>query len=200
MDGRWISENKRYWKDKGFSLTYCTTSTINLKVLTRKFSVLSPTITRSRLLPLIGFPLWLLPSLRGSLVLLPSLALVTLTNRSSQRFFRAPSDPLCKVILAKRTESRGDQSQRKQGDWRATLRRKDPRRSANRREPAELLHPPKNLWDSTFKSAQRMSEDTWSYVIAYNYSIQERKGHYKSMGNERKRQRNILFDDRKRGR
>ena len=49
-----------------------------LKVLTRKFS---STIARSRLLPLIGFPLWLPPSQRGSLVLLPSLALICAANR-----------------------------------------------------------------------------------------------------------------------
>ena len=34
---------------------------------------------------------------------------------------------------------------------RAVLRRQDLRRSANRQEPAELLHSAKNLWDSTFK-------------------------------------------------
>ena len=45
----------------------------------------------------------------------------------------------------------GDQSQRRREDRRAALRRKDPRRSANRREPAELLRPPKNSWDSFLK-------------------------------------------------
>ena len=55
-------------------------------------SALSRTIARSRLLPLFGFPLWLLPSKHSSLVLLPSLALVTIAHRSSWRFTCAPSD------------------------------------------------------------------------------------------------------------
>ena len=38
--------------------------------------------------------------------------------------------------------SRGDQSQRRQEDRRAVLRRKDPTRSLKRWEPAELLRPP----------------------------------------------------------
>ena len=32
------------------------------------------------------------------------------------------------------------------------MRRKDSRRSTNRRDPAELLRPPKNWWDSTFNN------------------------------------------------
>ena len=38
-----------------------------------------------------------LPSQHSSLVLSPSLALVTAAHRSSWRFFRAPSDTLCKL-------------------------------------------------------------------------------------------------------
>ena len=45
----------------------------------------------------------------------------------------------------------GDQNQVRPEDQRATLSRQDHRRSANRQEPAKLLHPPKKLWDSTFR-------------------------------------------------
>ena len=44
--------------------------------------------------------------------------------------------------------SRADQSQRRREDQRAVLRRKNPRRSANRQKSAELLLPQKKLWDS----------------------------------------------------
>ena len=54
-----------------------------LKNDSRIVSVLSPTIASSRLLPLIGFPLWLPPFQRGSSILSPSLALVTAAHQFS---------------------------------------------------------------------------------------------------------------------
>ena len=57
---------------------------VNLKVLTQKFSALSPTIARSHFLLLIGFTLWLPLSQRGSSVLSPYLNLVSAAQRSSR--------------------------------------------------------------------------------------------------------------------
>ena len=60
-----------------------------LKNDSKIFSALSPTIARSRLFPLIGFPQWLPLSQRNSSVITPSLALVTVAHWSSQQFYRA---------------------------------------------------------------------------------------------------------------
>ena len=68
-----------------------------------------------------------LPSQCFSSVLLPSLALDTAALRSSQQFFRAPSDLQCKVNSPRGPVSCGDQSQLRREDRRAALRRQDPR-------------------------------------------------------------------------
>ena len=85
----------------------------------------------------------------SSLVLLPSLALVT-TGPLCDFFSALPSIHDLKLNSPRGPVNRGDQSQRRQEDWRAALRGQDPWRCAKRREPAKLLCPPKKPWDSTF--------------------------------------------------
>ena len=92
-----------------------------------------------------------LPSQGGSLVLLPSLALVTATHRSSWQFFRTPSDPLRKVKFTERTgEPRWHKLEKRRGLKSCAEKERPYKRSVNRREPALLICPPKNLWNSTF--------------------------------------------------
>ena len=86
------------------------------------------------------FHLGLLPSQRGSLVLLPSLALVTMAHRSSRRLFCTPSNPWCKVISAERTSEPW---------WPKPCTEKE--RPKEKRAQAGDSQAPKNSWDSTYK-------------------------------------------------